>query len=78
MLKSFLQQTCFYRAYLFYFRNKKNELKTFCRDFFQDKTDSQKAWIEKDIRHWYLVKGISFHQYWEQSFDLISKVLPSA
>lgn len=73
MLKRFLQQTCFYRAYLFYFRNKKNELKTFCRDFFQDKTDSQKDWIEKDMKHWYIMRDISFKQYWEQSFDEITK-----
>ncbi len=73
MLKRFLQQTCFYRAYLFYFRNKKNSIKTFCKEYFQDNTNSQKAWIEKDMRHWYITRGISPMQYWEQSFDLISK-----
>lgn len=73
MLKRILLQTCIYRVYLFYFQNKKKELITFCDEFFQDKTDLQKAWIKKDMKYWYLVKGISFHQYWEQSFDLISK-----
>lgn len=73
MVKNFFLQTCFYRAYLFYIRNKKKELITFCDEFFQDKTDLKKAWIKKDMKYWYLYKGISFHQYWEQSFDLISK-----
>ncbi len=73
MLKRFLQQTCFYRAYLFYFRNKKNSIKTFCNEHFQDKTVSQKARIEKDMKHWYIMRNIFPNQYWEQSFDLISK-----
>ena len=73
MLKSFLQQTCFYRAYRFYFRNKKNEIERFCDEYFQGITDEQKAWIEKDMKYWYLKRNISPTQYWEQSFDKLSK-----
>lgn len=74
MLKSFLQQTRFYRVYLFYFGNRtiKKKINSFCDEYYHDKTESQKVWIKKDMKHWYIVRGISPHQYWEQSFDLIT------
>lgn len=73
MLKELIGQSCFYRAYLYYFKNKKNEIKSFCDNYFHDKSDSKKNWIEKDMKHWYIMRNISPSQYWEQSFDLISK-----
>ena len=72
MLKSFLQQTCLYRTYRYYFKNKKKEIINFCDEYYQCITDAQKVWIEKDMRHWYLKRNISPTQYWEQSFDKLS------
>jgi hypothetical protein len=62
-----------YRVYRYYFKHKKSEIKNFCEVHFGDKKDGQKEWIEKDMKHWYLVKNISPTQYWEQSFDMITK-----
>ena len=62
-----------YRVYKYYFKNKKTEIKNSCDNLFQEKTDLQKAWIEKDMKYWYLKRGITPRQYWEQSFDMISK-----
>ena len=73
MLKSILSQTYFFRVYQYYFHGKKAEIINFCNEHFHEKTDSEKAFIEKDMKHWYLMKDISPNQYWEQSFDMISK-----
>lgn len=73
MIKDFFYNSFLFRVYLYYFRNKKNEIKNFCNDYFSDKTDSQKKWVEKDLKHWYLRRNISPTQYWEQSFDVIPK-----
>lgn len=67
-----LKNTYIYRLYS-YHRSMKNVIRNYCDDHFSDKTDSQKKWIEKDMKHWYLVKDISPNQYWEQSFDMITK-----
>ena len=67
-----IKNTYIYRVYAYY-KSMKTVIKNFCDDHFSDKTDSQKRWIEKDMKHWYLVKGISPNQYWEQSFDTITK-----
>ena len=66
------KNTYIYRVYAYY-QSMKNRIRNFCDDHFSDKTDSQKKWIEKDMKHWYLVKGIFPNQYWEQSFDMITK-----
>lgn len=71
-IKEYLYRTYFYRVYQYYFKNKKTEIKSFCDDRFHEKTDLQKAWIERDMKHWYLRRGISPNQYWEQSFDMIT------
>ena len=51
----------------------KKEISNFCDEHFSDRTDSQKRWIKKDMKHWYLLRNISPNQYWEQSFDMITK-----
>ena len=73
MLKRTLTRTYFYRMYLYYFRNIKREIESFCEEHYCDKTDSQNAWIKKDMKYWYLWRNISPRQYWEQSFDMLSK-----
>lgn len=72
MLKSFLQKTSLYRVYAYY-RGMKNVIMNFCNKNYHDRTDAQKKWIEKDMTRWYLKKGISPAQYWEQSFDILSE-----
>ena len=73
MLKSFLQKTSLCRVYAYY-RGMKNVIMNFCNKNYHDRTDAQKKWIEKDMTHWYLKKGISPAQYWEQSFDMIDSL----
>lgn len=70
--KRFIQNTCSYRVYV-YFKSMKSTIKGFCDDHFQNEADSKRKWIEKDMKHWYIVRNISPVQYWEQSFDLITK-----
>lgn len=73
MLKSIIIKTFFYRVYLYYFKNMKREIIDFCDDRYRDETDSKRKWIEKDMKHWYLLRGVYPVQYWEQSFDEITK-----
>lgn len=73
MLKKLLQQTCFYRAYLFYFGAVGSNINKFCDNYYHDESELKRRKIEKDIKHWYIMRNISPSQYWEQSFDLISK-----
>ena len=70
--KVLFKNTCSYRVYV-YFKSMKNTIKSFCDDHFRDETDSKRKWIEKDMKHWYIMRNIFPAQYWEQSFDLITK-----
>ena len=68
-----LYYTCFYRVYLFLFRGMRKEIKIFCDNHSWDGSNMKKIQIEKDMKYWYLWKGISPTQYWEQCFDMIPK-----
>lgn len=74
MLKK-IYYSYFYRVYLYYFKNKnkRNEIIQFCDKNYADKSVAQREWIKKDMAHWYLKKGISPTQYWEQCFDTLTK-----
>lgn len=73
MFKRLLSHSYIYRLYRYYFRGKRVEIKKFCESYYVGKTSDQKSRIRKDMRHWFLVRGISPSQYWEQRFDIISK-----
>ena len=76
LMKQFLQSN---RLLLFLYRvivfskNKRNVIFSECQRLYQDKNDAERKRIEKDMMYWYLRRGISPKQYWEQRFDCLSK-----
>lgn len=75
-MKEFLQSnpviSFFYRIFTFNGRKKKKIVGE-CRQLFQDRNDNERERIVKDMMYWYLRRGISPKQYWEQRFDCLSK-----
>ena len=75
-MKQFLQSNrvlaFFYRIFIFY-KSKKNDIVRECHLLYQDRTDVERTQIMKDMMYWYLRRGISPKQYWEQRFDCLSK-----
>lgn len=75
LMKQFLQSNRFlallYRVFVFH--RKKKEVVGECQSLYQDKNDGEKDRIAKDMMYWYLRRGISPKQYWEQRFDCLSK-----
>lgn len=74
-MKEFLQNNrllaLFYR--IFVFQRKKKGIVRECQWLYQDRNDVERERIEKDMMYWYLRRGISPRQYWEQRFDCLSK-----
>lgn len=75
-MKQFLQSNrllaFFYRIFFFH-KSKKKEIVGECQLRYQDRTDVERERIVKDMTYWYLRRGISPKQYWEQRFDCLSK-----
>ena len=74
-MKEFLESN---RLFSFFYRicfikSKKKEIVEECQQLYQDRTDVERARIEKDMMYWYLRRGISPKQYWEQRFEYLSK-----
>jgi len=61
-----------YRFFTFN-KSKKKKIIIECQQLFQDKNDVERERLVKDMMYWYLRRGISPKQYWEQSFDRLSK-----
>lgn len=72
MFKNWILKTRIFRVYVYY-KDMKNVIHNFCTEHYRDKTDTQKKWIEKDMKHWYIMRTISPTQYWEQSFDILPR-----
>lgn len=72
MFKTNFKNSCIYRAYSCY-KGTKYTIKNFCDSYYSNETDSKRKWIEKDMKYWYIMRNILPIQYWEQSFDMITK-----
>lgn len=74
-MKHYLQSNCLLALLhrIFLFHDKKKDIFDECQRLYQDRNEEERERIVRDMKYWYLRRGISPKQYWEQRFDCLSK-----